>query len=307
MSWDNLSMSERADYIKLGVLNGITSLDTIRATYNNYANGGSTNTEQVYYGGNLPEVTVYADDTYFDRNPNVSLGQYYEYQLALERNKAANNFNNTIATLPPDHTNLPWFLKGVGSRKDMYRLVSDSITARKSRGFYNINPIQKERDIALLKEYDKSKGNPYGYGCLYTVTDAYGKEFREKLNTEFRRRTDNGTSGFSQIEGKITDGTLRRGDIIQLSNTDEGNMDHAVMFMGYERDNSNNIIGIKTRQTHGGYHTEPNKMMESKSYYLNGNILNRPYRMFTFSGNETTRKKANQAYNSYLSRNRKKK
>lgn len=40
MEWSKLSMPERAEYIRLGVLNGITSLDTIRETYNTYANGG---------------------------------------------------------------------------------------------------------------------------------------------------------------------------------------------------------------------------------------------------------------------------
>lgn len=40
MEWSKLSMPERAEYIRLGVLNGITSLDTIRETYNAYAGGG---------------------------------------------------------------------------------------------------------------------------------------------------------------------------------------------------------------------------------------------------------------------------
>lgn len=40
MEWSKLSMPERAEYIRLGVLNGITSLDAIRETYNSYAGGG---------------------------------------------------------------------------------------------------------------------------------------------------------------------------------------------------------------------------------------------------------------------------
>lgn len=39
--WDKLSMSDRAEYIRLGVYNGITDLNTIREIYNSYANGGS--------------------------------------------------------------------------------------------------------------------------------------------------------------------------------------------------------------------------------------------------------------------------
>lgn len=40
MSWDKLSMADRAAYIKLGVENGITDLNTIRSIYNKYAEGG---------------------------------------------------------------------------------------------------------------------------------------------------------------------------------------------------------------------------------------------------------------------------
>lgn len=40
MSWNDLSMKDRASYIKLGVENGITDLDTIRGVYNKFAIGG---------------------------------------------------------------------------------------------------------------------------------------------------------------------------------------------------------------------------------------------------------------------------
>lgn len=40
MSWDKLSMSDKAKYIRLGVLNGISSLRHIRDSYNSYAEGG---------------------------------------------------------------------------------------------------------------------------------------------------------------------------------------------------------------------------------------------------------------------------
>lgn len=43
MSWDKLSMAERAKYIQLGVNNGITDLSFIRTSYNNLALGGKLN------------------------------------------------------------------------------------------------------------------------------------------------------------------------------------------------------------------------------------------------------------------------
>lgn len=40
MNWNDLSMTDRATYIKLGIKNGITNLNTIRGFYNKYAEGG---------------------------------------------------------------------------------------------------------------------------------------------------------------------------------------------------------------------------------------------------------------------------
>lgn len=37
MSWDKLSMADRAKYIQLAVVNGVTDLDNIRSSYNSYA------------------------------------------------------------------------------------------------------------------------------------------------------------------------------------------------------------------------------------------------------------------------------
>ena len=40
MSWNDLSMKDRSSYIRMGVENGITDLDTIRGIYNKFAEGG---------------------------------------------------------------------------------------------------------------------------------------------------------------------------------------------------------------------------------------------------------------------------
>lgn len=41
MSWNDLSMADRTQYIKLGLDNGVTDLNTIRDSYNKYAEGGN--------------------------------------------------------------------------------------------------------------------------------------------------------------------------------------------------------------------------------------------------------------------------
>lgn len=47
MSWNDLSMADRAKYIQLGVQNGITNLSIIRDTYNTYADGGIIHPNEV--------------------------------------------------------------------------------------------------------------------------------------------------------------------------------------------------------------------------------------------------------------------
>lgn len=50
MSWNDLSMKDKASYIRMGVENGITDLDTIREAYNKFAEGGNLYGN----GGNKP-------------------------------------------------------------------------------------------------------------------------------------------------------------------------------------------------------------------------------------------------------------
>jgi len=60
--WDELSVKERADMIRVAVENGITSLSEIKDKYNEFAEGGDTEEEQEdYYPGvtKLKEITVY--------------------------------------------------------------------------------------------------------------------------------------------------------------------------------------------------------------------------------------------------------
>lgn len=47
MNWNELSMADRTNYIRLGLDNGITNLKLIKDTYNEYANGGYKDSE--YY------------------------------------------------------------------------------------------------------------------------------------------------------------------------------------------------------------------------------------------------------------------
>ena len=64
MSWNDLSMKDRASYIKLGIENGITDLDTIRGIYNKFAMGGDTRNEELKGSDKtLPHLDLYVDST----------------------------------------------------------------------------------------------------------------------------------------------------------------------------------------------------------------------------------------------------
>lgn len=54
MKWKDLSMEERASFIKLGIDNGITDLTTIRNYYNSFADGGDTNIPKRVLDNNSP-------------------------------------------------------------------------------------------------------------------------------------------------------------------------------------------------------------------------------------------------------------
>lgn len=56
MSWNDLSMKDKASYIRMGVENGITDLDTIREVYNKFAEGGNLNIND------SPEKRIYDHD-----------------------------------------------------------------------------------------------------------------------------------------------------------------------------------------------------------------------------------------------------
>lgn len=59
--WSALSMSERADLIKLYVSSGITSLDTIKKDYNSFAPGGPLEVDEYGYPVDITPAVVEAD------------------------------------------------------------------------------------------------------------------------------------------------------------------------------------------------------------------------------------------------------
>lgn len=58
MKWDNLSMANRAAYIKLGLDSGITNLKVVRDTYNKYADGGPKENKVLSTGNSYVDAAL---------------------------------------------------------------------------------------------------------------------------------------------------------------------------------------------------------------------------------------------------------
>lgn len=90
MSWNNLSMKDRASYIRMGVESGITDLGTIREAYNKFAEGGNLNVNDnpekrtydhdkgVYYveGQDAPNNLKYSLDEFTQEQINEINSKY---------------------------------------------------------------------------------------------------------------------------------------------------------------------------------------------------------------------------------------
>lgn len=83
MSWNDLSMKDKASYIRMGVENGITDLDTIREVYNKFAEGGNLNVndnpEKRIYDHNKGVYYVEGQDA--PNNLKYSLDEFTQEQI----------------------------------------------------------------------------------------------------------------------------------------------------------------------------------------------------------------------------------
>lgn len=73
MTWNELSMADRAKYIQLGVSNGITDLSFIRNAYNSFDKGGYTKWKEKikeHKGINIDEDPTYDYEGFYYSNPS---------------------------------------------------------------------------------------------------------------------------------------------------------------------------------------------------------------------------------------------
>ena len=192
--WSALSMSDRADLIKLYVNNGITSLDIIKKDYNSFGDGGDTE----------------GDDNNDSTTP--------ERKLTLEEFLQAKADSTRVAALESSRNRT----EGV---EIVYPLseVSKEINRRALMEYYYadpnfIGPILEYQnhphDRTMWYQAKKELDNncDYGLNCIGTATDNYPEDSREVVNKTFRENPAN--YGFVEVP---YDNVLP-GDIVQVGN-----------------------------------------------------------------------------------------
>lgn len=73
-TWDNLSLADKAEMMKVAIANGITTLPEIREAYNEFANGGDKNQDKQGVMQDLKDIV-----NNFSLNPNTLRKRFYKH------------------------------------------------------------------------------------------------------------------------------------------------------------------------------------------------------------------------------------
>lgn len=156
MSWNDLSMKDRASYIKLGIENGITDLDTIRGIYNKFAMGGDTRNEELKGSDKtLPHLDLYVDSTTgesyaVDGNTGKIVGR-----------DAATGLSE--ATVTAKRTWLNKFKKEHPEMAEVWKqMAQDNLQQKTQAGFYD----DSYRPTVSKEEAERNKQNYFEVAAL---------------------------------------------------------------------------------------------------------------------------------------------
>lgn len=203
--WSALSMSERADLIKLYVSNGVTSLNDIKKDYNSFDDGGNIDTSV----------------------PLKSRQQYLEQQRQQIIDAAIQN------SYDREFPEIPYTLKFQNEnkwREHMESKINETNNLIENAPYEGKAEIYRERLKGLEAELAKGYTPELcgGPTCIYTATDNYGKQYRVSGNRTFR--SDPEKFGFVEIGLN----EIKPGDVIQDFSKRDGIPTHAIMFVGYD-------------------------------------------------------------------------
>lgn len=191
-AWDNLSMQEKSEMMKVAVRNGITDLKTIREKYNEFAEGGNlpendlSETNQFGGGGYVPSRAIRQrianwEGAAMDRDTIDPLsGKMAKKNRSFE--EVATGFVNAI---PKD-------IRG--------QVLSNQELADNLYSYaYNVGPGKfRERVIPALRRYYQ------GNGSVSEVTDSMWASGDKKLKGLRRRRTEERSGVSKALQGGNT-------------------------------------------------------------------------------------------------------
>lgn len=152
MRWNDLSMTDRASYIKLGVQNGITDLNVIRDSYNKYAEGGNLKSYKDFsnrlskaWGNQDLSKDYYDYQKYYNDNPEEAYRQLESIEHGGKGHFPDDGKSGTYKT--PNHPTYPDL--GVKSWED-----SDTTFNMSSRQFnMGMGDINAELNTDRVLDY----------------------------------------------------------------------------------------------------------------------------------------------------------
>lgn len=185
MSWDKLSMADRAKYIKSGVSNGITDLSVIRDTYNKFAEGGQVQRNDIdgtpattdEYVGNLAGLTVTPRGNYTNYTGNEtvppSLNDYINSKIDETRISAANSMARVKMPVVPVVPNKVGrgFLRVFGDWYDDKDAIFLFGREKKAQTCINTVTSQYPHSVSGNKTFKRS---PSTYGFVHTDNPRVG-------------------------------------------------------------------------------------------------------------------------------------
>lgn len=155
MSWNDLSMKDRASYIKLGIENGITDLDTIRGIYNKFAMGGDTRNEELKGSDKtLPKLSLHVDKSTGEGFAIDDNGKIVGRDAAIGLSEA---------TVTGKRTWLNRFKKEHPEMAEVWKqMAQDNLQQKTQAGFYD----DSYRPTVSKEEAERNKQNYFEVAAL---------------------------------------------------------------------------------------------------------------------------------------------
>lgn len=251
MQWNDLSMSERAELIRLGVRSGLMDLKDIRNVYNSFAEGGSTDVPEPVNYETPYAITSRSNYRGSTQAPDSAL--YFNSKEDRDAYAAARDMSYSGGELPEVTVTA-----SINSPRERALRRSREATSPNTDFNYaqDMNKVQRI-GASYLAGIPIIGPNPHT--CLNTVTGFYDPNNTVASNVNIVARPED--YGYQRIDQKDAE----PGDLIILSNKNK-HPKHAVMF-----DKVADGFGI-----HNGFNFMPGDTLVN---YSNGGRSSSDYRL----------------------------